>query len=432
MSIIVQPPKRDNVRASTSVNNRSTPRISAASLRRALPPSLRRLLATAEATATARGVTLWAVGGAPRDLALGEPINDLDLAIDGDVGRFARDLATRLPEASMGAVSAFGTAGLTLTTTEGSARLDLARLRSETYTRAGALPTVRWTRDIERDLARRDFTVNAIALGLTGEHRGRVVDPFGGLADANERRLRVLHPRSFEDDATRLWRGARVAAARGLSPDAETAHLIEDGTRWGSMASGDRWFRELDLTARRGHTAGVVRLLDRWSVLRAIHPAWAVDPSTLRAFTRHPEPMPSPRFVALLLAPLREHPAILTRLTVSSEVRAVVRDAARLLALPQPPSTDELATVERTSEDARLAARWLAPHGTANWRALDRWTRTKPALTTEEVIALGVTRGPRVGQILRELRRARYERTLTSKSAERAAVRHFVEHEGSR
>jgi tRNA nucleotidyltransferase (CCA-adding enzyme) len=377
-------------------------------------------------------VTLWAVGGAPRDLALGEPINDLDLAINGDVGRFARDLTSHVPEVSVGAVSAFGTAGVTLTTAEGAARLDLARLRAETYERAGALPTVRWTRDIERDLARRDFTVNAIALGLTGEQRGRVVDPFGGLADASRRRLRVLHPRSFEDDATRLWRGARLAAARRLRPVVETARLIEDGTRWASTVSGDRWFGELDLTARRGHTAAAVRLLERWGVLRAIHPAWVVEPSTFRALTRHPEPMPASRFAALLFAPFPEHPAILTRLAVSSEVREVVRDAARLLALPEPPSTDDLATVERTSEEGRLGARWLAAHGTANWRALDRWARTKPALTAEEVIALGVSRGPALGQILRELRRARYERTLTSKSAERAAVRRFVQHEGSR
>ena len=401
------------------------------SLRRALPPPLRRLLGTAEATATARNVTIWAVGGATRDLALGEPINDLDLTIDGDVGRFAHDLATRLPEVVVGAVSAFGTAGVTLTTPDGSTRLDLARLRSETYTRAGALPTVRWTRDIERDLARRDFTVNAIALGLTGEHRGRVVDPFGGLADARARRLRVLYPRSFEDDATRLWRGARVAAARHLRPDAETARLMAHGTRWASTVSGDRWFGELDLTARRGHTAGAVRLLDRWGVLRAIHPAWAVEPGTLRALARHPEPMPSPRFAALLFAPFGEHPAILGRLTASGEVREVVRDAARLLALPQSPSPDDLTRVERTSEEARIAARWLAPYGTANWRALDRWTRTQPVLTAEEVIALGVTRGPHVGRILRELRRARYERTLTSKSAEREAVRRFIAREGS-
>lgn len=407
-----------------------TARISVAALRRALSPALRRLLAAAEATAAERGVTLWAVGGAARDLASGAPINDLDLAVDGDTGRFIRDLAVRLPAAQAGAVTKFGTGGVTLATPDSTARLDLARLRAETYTRPGALPEVRWTRSIERDLARRDFTVNAIALGLAGAERNRVVDPFDGVADIAARRLRVLHPRSFEDDATRLWRGARVASTRRLRPDAETARLIADGARWAATISGDRWTGELDLTARRGHGAGAMRLLDRWGVLRAIHPAWALDPRSVRALARHPEAMPTPRFAALLLAPLPESDRILARLDASGEMRTAVRDAARLLALPSPVSTEALAMQERTGEDARLAARWLAPERDADWRALARWGRTRPALDAAEVIALGVPRGPMLGRVLHELRRARFERTLTSKAAARAMVRRSMEREG--
>lgn len=407
-------------------------RISVAALRRSLTPPLRRLLAAAEATATDRDLTLWAVGGAPRDLGLGVPINDLDLAIDGDTGRFLRDLTRHLPDARAGLVTVFGTAVVTLTTVAGPMRLDLSRLRTETYTRPGALPDVRWTRSVERDLARRDFTVNAIALGLTGEQRNRVVDPFDGVADIAARRLRVLHARSFEDDATRLWRGARVAAARRLRPDAETARLIEGGARWASTISGDRWSGELDLTARRGHGAGTVRLLNRWGVLRALHPAWALDARSVRALARHPESMPASRFAALLLAPLAASDAVLARLDAAGEAREAVRDAARLLAMPAAPSVEVLASLERTGEDARAAARWLAPERGADWRAIERWGRTKPALSADEVAALGVPRGPALGRILRELRRARFERTLTSKAAERELVRRAVEREGSR
>ena len=375
---------------------------------------------------------LWAVGGAPRDLAFGQPINDLDLAIGSDPGRFIRALSVRLPGVEVGATSAFGTVGVTLAGSEGPARLDLARLRSEAYERPGALPVVRWTSDIERDLARRDFTVNAIALGLTGEHRNRVVDPFQGLADIVGRRLRVLHARSFEDDATRLWRGARVAAARRIRPDTETAQLIEDGVRWASTVSGDRWMGELDLTARRRHVAGTVRLLDHWGVLRAIHPAWTLDARSARALARHSDPMSAARLAAMLLAPLPASDGVLTRLAASSEVRNAVRGAAHLLAVPASPSTDALAELERIGEDARTAARWLAPERAADWRALERWRRTKTALGAEDVMALGVSAGPALGNVLRELRRARFERTLTSKAAERELVRRAVEHEASR
>ena len=377
-------------------------------------------------------MALWAVGGAHRDLTFAEPVNDLDLAIDGDVGRFLRALSVRLPDAVAGPISAFGTGSLTLPSLDGPARLDLARLRTENYPKPGALPEVRWTRSIERDLARRDFSVNAIALGLSGEHRGRIVDPFDGIADATAHRLRVLHPRSFEDDATRLWRAARTAAARRLRPDAETARLIAEAAPWAATISGDRWSGELELTALRGHAAGTLRLLDQWGVLRAIHSAWMLDARTGRALTRHPEPMPVARFAALLLAPISERDAVLTRLDASGDVRAAVRDAARILAVPEPSSAADLASIERTGEGARLAARWLAPHGTATWRALERWSRTKPALTAQEVIDLGVPQGAALGQLLRELRRRRFERNLTSRAAEREAVRQFVEREGSR
>ncbi|TAJ21713.1 MAG: CCA tRNA nucleotidyltransferase, partial [Dehalococcoidia bacterium] len=406
--------------------------VSPASLRRTLPPPLRRLLAAAEATATERGVTVWAVGGAPRDLVMGEPINDLDLAIDGATAPFAKALANRLPDATGGPVTAFGTSGITLTTADGPIRLDLARLRSETYDHPGALPSVRWTHDIERDLARRDYSVNAIALGLTGDDRGRVVDPFEGIADARARRLRVLHPRSFEDDATRLWRGARVAASRTLRPDGGTASLIQEGGRWASTISGDRWFGELDLTARRGRAGSVVRLLDRWGVLRAIDPAWSVDPRTLHALSRHSEPMAAPVLAALLLAPLAGRDAVLARLSAASDIREAVHDAARLLAVPLAPSIEALVSLERTGHDARTAAAWLRPGGAVLSRALDRWERTRPALGADEVQVLGVPRGPYLGQVLRELRRARYERTLASRAAEREAVRRFVEREGLR
>lgn len=403
-----------------------------AAFQRALPAAaLRRLVAAAEATATDRGVTLWAVGGAPRDLAFGEPLNDLDLAIDGDVARFGRALAARLPSVDVGAVSAFGTAVVTLTTPGGPVRLDLARLRAETYTHPGALPDVRWTRSIERDLARRDFSVNAIALGLTGEQRNRIVDPFGGIEDVATRRLRVLHPRSFEDDATRLWRGSRLAAARALLPDAVTAQLIEDGGRWASTISGDRWSGELDITARRGGGAGVVRLLDRWGVLRAIHPAWRLNPRSTQALARHPEPMPLPRFAALLLAPLPEAGPILARLAASREVSDTVRQTARLLAMSSPPAIEALTALERTGDEARVAARWLMPERSADWRTLDRWGRTASALSADEIVALGVARGPALGRVLRELRRARFERTLTSKAAQRELVRRSLEREGS-
>ncbi|MCA9848352.1 MAG: CCA tRNA nucleotidyltransferase, partial [Dehalococcoidia bacterium] len=201
----------------------------------ALEPASRVLLEAAEDAARALDVGLWLVGGGVRDLAVRRPLHDVDLAFAGDPSAFVDAVAARCPEVTVERTDRFGTA----TIASDEARLDLARLRTERYVVPGALPEVRAAKSIEADLARRDFSVNAIALELVPEV-DRLIDPYGGIEDLGAGRLRVLHDRSFIDDATRLWRGARTAALFDLEPDAATARLIDEGLRWTEEISGTR------------------------------------------------------------------------------------------------------------------------------------------------------------------------------------------------
>ncbi|MFZ1997463.1 MAG: hypothetical protein WAU75_25320, partial [Solirubrobacteraceae bacterium] len=128
---------------------------------------------------------VYLVGGAVRDLLLqAEPL-DLDLVIDGELQSVAALLGP--PERVH---DRFETRTMSL---EGFT-YDLARARRETYAHPGALPTVA-PAGIEEDLRRRDFTVNALALGLSGTGRGRLLGVPHGLQDVEARRLRVLHDR---------------------------------------------------------------------------------------------------------------------------------------------------------------------------------------------------------------------------------------------
>jgi tRNA nucleotidyltransferase (CCA-adding enzyme) len=185
---------------------------------------------------------VFLVGGTVRDLLLGEAFVDVDLAIDGD----ALKLATALGDPE-GTESRFGT----LTLCRDGVRYDLARTRSERYPHPGALPEVEPAR-IEADLLRRDFTINAMALGLSGSRQGELLAADGALDDLTHRRLSVLHGRSFEDDPTRLLRLARYAARLQFEVAAHTRELATQAITSGALdtISGTRIGNELRLLAR--------------------------------------------------------------------------------------------------------------------------------------------------------------------------------------
>jgi tRNA nucleotidyltransferase (CCA-adding enzyme) len=172
--------------------------------------------------AEARGVYL--VGGAVRDLLLGEPHVDLDIAVEGDGIAIAHALARRL-KGHVRPHEKFGTAVVVAPGTGAEElRIDVASTRSESYDYPAALPKVEHA-TIRSDLARRDFTINAMAVSLKPETYGALLDFFGGLADLEGRRIVVLHNLSFIEDPTRILRAIRYENRYGLRMDRHTYNL---------------------------------------------------------------------------------------------------------------------------------------------------------------------------------------------------------------
>ena len=153
-----------------------------------------------------------------RDILLGEPGFDVDLAVEGDGQAFAQALARELG-GRVQPHDAFGTAVVEYGDDE---HVDVVTARRERYDAPAVLPTVEPS-TIEDDLFRRDFAINAMAVGLTGEAAGRLVDPFEGRRDLDARTIRVLHDGSFVDDPTRIFRAVRYASRYGFELDEHTA-----------------------------------------------------------------------------------------------------------------------------------------------------------------------------------------------------------------
>lgn len=226
------------------------------------------------------------VGGAVRDILRGEQPLELDVVLGGEPATFttvAVALASELAAELGGDLTAHGRFGTAVLTWR-QGRIDIAARRTETYADPGALPDV-LPGDPEQDLARRDFTVNAIAVALGGEHRGRLRAVQHALADLFEERLRVLHPASFIDDPTRLLRLCRYVARLGFAIEQETQLLAQQALAAGALAtvSQARIGAELKLLlAERDPLATLIALQDA-GVLGRLEGRLRLDAETLAA-----------------------------------------------------------------------------------------------------------------------------------------------------
>jgi tRNA nucleotidyltransferase (CCA-adding enzyme) len=212
----------------------------------------------------------WVVGGAVRDLLLGLEPDELDVVVEGDAVAVARRAAARLGGDVL-VHERFGTA----TVRGRDVAFDIAGARRESYARPGALPDVELGATLADDLARRDFTVNALALRLAD---GFLTGWPGSEDDLRGRVLRVLRDTSFLDDPTRLVRLARYAGRLGFAVESRTAGLAAAAIAGGALGtvSGERLGAELRLLAREPQPAALVEL-ERGGLGAALLPAFAVD-----------------------------------------------------------------------------------------------------------------------------------------------------------
>ena len=204
----------------------------------------------------------WIVGGALRDELLGRPVRDVDIAVAGDPAPVARAVADSVRGPVFRLSEAFG-AWRVIDRRAGRV-FDVSPLQAET---------------IEGDLARRDFTINAMARAVTERvltaetlPGGDLIDPLGGRADLQARVLRVLGPEAYEQDPLRPLRLARFAAELGFEPDPETERLTAAAAPKVADAAGERVFAELRrLVIADGALTGIA-LADRLGLLQAVLP----------------------------------------------------------------------------------------------------------------------------------------------------------------
>jgi len=431
-------------------------------LERALSPALWALLRGVSQQAQQMGLGLYGVGGFVRDLLLARPNADIDLVVEGDAIALVQALVARYG-GSMRKHTQFGTATWLLDGQVAQAfggpagdwptKLDFVTARAEFYETPTALPTVTQG-SIKLDLHRRDFSINTLAIRLSPEPLGQLLDFWGGERDLQDGMIRVLHSLSFIDDPTRILRAARFEQRFGFRIEARTLSLIERALPLLDRVSGPRLKHEIELILREERPERVFGRLQALGVLAYLSPQIVVDDWFYAAFEairylRQSLPWPGletigeqkdgwslPFFVVLTC---RFDPAEAERLGRRLQVRRPTLEEMLSGVRSYREIVPALQTQPRPSQAVRLL-RGLTPSGLAVAWAIaptqpvraqiahyaSVWQAVRPTMTREEIRALGIVPGPAYGRLLRRLRDAWLDGEVQSSAEERDLAARLV------
>jgi tRNA nucleotidyltransferase (CCA-adding enzyme) len=409
----------------------------------------------------------YVVGGFVRDLLLEQPAGelapDLDIVIEGDALALARRMESRYG----GRVvehRRFGTAkwlldrddapvkwaallrGTEATTATLSLSLDFITARTEFYTEPSVLPVVQQS-SIKLDLHRRDFTVNTMALCLNTSRWGELLDFWGGLADLQRRKIRVLHSLSFVDDPTRMLRGVRYEQRFDFALEPRTLELLGDALTLLDRVTPARVRNELERLLLEKQPEKGLRRLDELRILAQIDPALRFDDERAHLAVRlrerylhaaeddalRSEPL-ARLYFALLAWGLAEaeQKRLQERLALRGETMLALRSARRLhrdlprLLQPDLPPSQATLILDAITPAIRALALVLEPSpplAALLRRYEEAWRHVQTVLRGDDLTRLGIPRGPQTRQVLQQLRAARLDGAVSSLAEEEAMVR---------
>jgi tRNA nucleotidyltransferase (CCA-adding enzyme) len=393
-----------------------------------LPGQLLQLVKEISGQAANSGQRVYLVGGVVRDLLLGYSNFDLDLAAEGDAVKLAQQVA-ETSQAKLLAHHRFGTAKLRYD----NFTLDLATARKETYARPGVLPAVT-PGTIKDDLIRRDFSINAMAISLAPDDYGELIDPHQGRSDLEHRLIRILHPRSFTDDATRILRGVCYEQRFGFELEPETDRLLKRDIPMLDTISGDRIRHELEHIFEEKRPELVIKRLGDLGVLDRLSPSlkgdgWIAEKFDEARRLKKPNQLPSLYFCLLIYSfSERDIEQFLARLNIPAKSSRAMRDTLRLkTSLPtmDKPSLkpSQVYYLLREYEPVAIQANAIATESSTIHRHLQLFLTklryVRASLDGEELKKLGLSAGPQMGKILEVLHKAKLDGEVRTRADEK-------------
>jgi len=412
-----------------------------------LPQHVVKILRRAGDVAARRNEQVYLVGGAVRDLLLRNSNLDIDLVVEGEGIPFARGLAAEFPGCRVRGHEKFGTAVLLFAD---GFKIDVATARHEYYARPGALPTVE-TSSLKRDLYRRDFTMNTLAVSLNPRTFGQVSDFFGGARDIKEKAIRVLHNLAFIEDPTRILRAVRFSSRFGFVIGKHTLNLMKGAIKLKvfDIVEGKRLLNELIHMLNEKNPLAPLTMMANYGVLEALHPSLTLAPKTQELFDAVSGVLSWWRFLFLkdkvepwlvyflaltdtlsdedFDAVMRRFSIIGWQAAILRRERVELRQVLALFARGQVERPSEIFSMLRKFSMEALLFMMAKTAREQTRMAVSDYINTlrhvKPRLKGADLIAMGYEPGPVFTSILRAIRDARLDGEIATEEDERRFVR---------
>ena len=399
------------------------------------------------------GINLYVVGGFVRDLLLHRKVDDIDIVVEGDGIAFARHVAGKM-NCRVNTHKKFGTAVIIFSD---HMKVDVASARLEYYDFPAALPIVEKS-SIKRDLARRDFTINTLALSLNTETFGTMIDYFGAGRDLKDKTIRTIHNLSFVEDPTRIFRAIKFANRFGFEIGKVTANLIRNAIKVDCFKhlSGLRVLSELKQIFSEENPIPAIRTMTEYGLEKVIHPRLEITPVTYQMLESANKTLAwhdllyvdevYPRWAVYFMV-------LLTRCTfkVSEQIcdRLMIPAGERHLLLEtRYKAENRLSFIESNHPVSRQALYWALINFNTVFilyiMALTRneavrkdisnfytdYRHVKPRIQGRDLIKIGVRPGPAFTKILNEVLNARLDGKLDTREKEMAFAESFARDNG--
>jgi tRNA nucleotidyltransferase (CCA-adding enzyme) len=280
-----------------------------------------------------------------------------------------------------------------------------------------------------------------MAIHLSPDSFGELFDPHGGRTDLEQGSIRVLHDKSFIDDATRMLRALRYEHRLAFQLEQHTERLMRRDKSMLDTISGDRIRHELELILNEEQPERILHRAEALGVLREIHPSLCGDGWLAERFAQARQLATAPSlslYLSLLIYRLNgeESEGLIARLNIVGGAARILRQVLRLkadlptLASPGLPPSGIYRVLKRYSAEAITACALACDSAAVRSRLelyLSDLRRVKLFLNGEDLKEMGVVPGPRLGRMLKALHEARLDNRVSTREEEEALVRHWID-----